>query len=131
MLFAQSPFNGLVAYYPFNGNANDESGNGNDGIVHGAALISDRFDNPNSAFNFDGINDYIELPLSLLDGEEGTIICWIQLADTIQRNAIFGAGTTTTPSSTFGFYVWSEGEEPSQYKLFHTADRRLCGGDQN
>ena len=28
--------NGLVAYYPFNGNANDESGNGNDGIVNGA-----------------------------------------------------------------------------------------------
>ena len=31
--------NGLVAYYPFNGNANDESGNGNDGIVNGASLV--------------------------------------------------------------------------------------------
>jgi hypothetical protein len=32
---------GLVAYYPFNGNANDESGNGNNGTVNGAALTID------------------------------------------------------------------------------------------
>jgi hypothetical protein len=32
------PTNGLVAYYPFNGNANDESGNGNNGVVYGATL---------------------------------------------------------------------------------------------
>ena len=45
---------GLVAYYPFNGNANDESGNGNHGIVDGAALSMDRFGNLNSAYLFDG-----------------------------------------------------------------------------
>ncbi len=50
---------GLVAYYPFNGNASDESGNGNDGIVNGATLVADRFGNPNRAYSFDGINDYI------------------------------------------------------------------------
>ena len=33
--------NGLVAYYPFNGNANDESGNGNNGIVYNATLTQD------------------------------------------------------------------------------------------
>ena len=49
---------GLVAYYPFNGNANDESGNGNDGTVNGATLADDRFGNPGSAYYFDG-NDYI------------------------------------------------------------------------
>jgi hypothetical protein len=38
---------GLVAYYPFNGNANDESGNGNNGTVNGATLTSDRFGNTN------------------------------------------------------------------------------------
>jgi len=36
---------GLVAYYPFNGNANDESGNGNNGTVNGATLTTDRFGN--------------------------------------------------------------------------------------
>ncbi len=49
----------LVAYYPFNGNANDESGNGNDGTVSGATLTADRFGNGNSAYEFDGIDDYI------------------------------------------------------------------------
>jgi hypothetical protein len=48
------PTNGLVGYWPFNGNANDESGNGNHGTVNGAALTSDRNGNGNSAYSFDG-----------------------------------------------------------------------------
>ncbi|MFC1584377.1 LamG domain-containing protein [Fibrobacterota bacterium] len=52
---------GLFAYYPFNGNANDESGNDNNGTVHGnAVLTADRFGNPNSAYLFDGVDDYID-----------------------------------------------------------------------
>lgn len=50
---------GLVAYYPFDGNADDQSGNGHDGAVYGATLTTDRFGNPNSAYSFDGIDDYI------------------------------------------------------------------------
>lgn len=50
---------GLVAYYPFNGNANDESDNGNHGIVSGAILTADWFGNANSAYSFDGVDDYI------------------------------------------------------------------------
>ena len=51
--------NGLVAYYPFNGNANDESGSGNDGVVNGATLAIDRNGNAKSAYSFDGVNDNI------------------------------------------------------------------------
>ena len=51
------PANGLVAYYPFNGNANDESGNSNNGNVLGASLSGDRFGNENSAYSFDGIDE--------------------------------------------------------------------------
>ncbi len=50
------PSNGLIAYYPFNGNANDESGNGNNGIVTGATLSSDRAQNPNSCYKFNVSN---------------------------------------------------------------------------
>lgn len=50
---------GLVAHYPFNGNANDESGNGYSGTVLGAGITSDQFGNQNSAYLFDGINDYM------------------------------------------------------------------------
>ena len=52
---------GQTAYYPFNGNANDESGNGYHGTVTGATPIADRFGNLNSAYRLDG-NDYIEVP---------------------------------------------------------------------
>ena len=57
---AQVPSNGLVGYWPFNGNANDESGNGNNGTVNGATLTTDRFGNANSAYSFDGVNDFIQ-----------------------------------------------------------------------
>ena len=53
---------GMVGYFPFNGNANDESGSGHDGTVHGATLTADRFGNADSAFSFDGLDDYVELP---------------------------------------------------------------------
>jgi hypothetical protein len=55
------PADGLVGWWPFNGNANDESGNGNDGVVNGATLTEDRSGIPNSAFAFDGINDFISI----------------------------------------------------------------------
>ena len=43
--------NGLVAYYPFCGNANDASGNGNNGnFVGSSTLTTDRFGNNNKAF---------------------------------------------------------------------------------
>jgi hypothetical protein len=51
---------GLVGYWPFCGNANDESGNGNDGTVNGATLTEDRFGNANAAYGFDGVDDYIQ-----------------------------------------------------------------------
>ena len=53
--------NGLVAYYPFYGDASDKSGNGNDGKVVGASLTKDRNGYPNHAYRFDGIDDYLQL----------------------------------------------------------------------
>ncbi|MBC8384550.1 MAG: LamG domain-containing protein [Candidatus Cloacimonetes bacterium] len=49
-----------IAFYPFSGNSNDASGNGNDADVNGATLTPDRFGNANSAYDFDGIDDFIE-----------------------------------------------------------------------
>ena len=45
---------GPIAYYPFNGNADDETGNGYDGEAMGATLVTDRNGNSNSAYSFDG-----------------------------------------------------------------------------
>jgi hypothetical protein len=51
------PTTGLVGYWPFSGNANDESGNGNNGTVNGAALTTDRFGNVNSAYVLSTLTD--------------------------------------------------------------------------
>jgi hypothetical protein len=56
------PTSGLVGWWPFNGNANDESGNGNNGTVNGGVSgTSDRFGNSNSAFYFNGTDGYISI----------------------------------------------------------------------
>ena len=52
----------LSAYYPFNGNANDESGNSNNGTVYDATLAVDNRGISNRAYYFDGVNDYISVP---------------------------------------------------------------------
>jgi len=71
----------LVAHYPFNGNANDESIYGNNGIVYGATLTTDRFNNINSAYYFDGIDDYIDIPYHLSQQPNTlTISVWINKA---------------------------------------------------
>ena len=46
------PTNGLVGYWPFNGNANDESGNGNNGTINGATLANDRFGDSDKSYQF-------------------------------------------------------------------------------
>lgn len=54
------PKNGLVGWWPFTGNANDISGNGNNGSVQGAILTADRNGEANKAYSFDGNGDFID-----------------------------------------------------------------------
>lgn len=65
-----------TAYYPFNGNANDESVNSNDGTVNGTTLTTDRFGSVNNAYEFDGLGttDNIQIPSAIHLGQKGTII---------------------------------------------------------
>jgi hypothetical protein len=51
-----------MAYYAFDGNANDRSGNGNHGTVNGAQLTTDRHGNIDGAYSFDGQDDSIRVP---------------------------------------------------------------------
>lgn len=71
---------GLVGYWPFCGNANDESGNGNNGTVNGASLSEDRFGSENSAYLMYSQNSggYISLEgISLTD--TFTLSAWSKL----------------------------------------------------
>ena len=75
--------NGLVAYYPFNGNANDATGNGNHGIVGGAVLTTDRFNQPSNAYYFNWTNYSIGIPAFFEAGQPNyTISFWFTTADT-------------------------------------------------
>ena len=77
------PTDGLVGWWPFNGNANDESGNENNGIVNGAMLTTDRYGITNQAYYFNGANNYISMN-SLLNIPMGnsarTISVWMNPA---------------------------------------------------
>ncbi len=77
------PLDGLVAWYPFNGNANDESGNGNNGAINGnVALTMDRKGNPDKAYLFNSnINSFINVPManSLRIKNQITITAWIYM----------------------------------------------------
>jgi hypothetical protein len=93
------PTIGLVAYYPFNGNTNDNSGSGNNGIINGATLTLDRFGNQNNAYSFNGINNYIEIPNSsnLNFGISSlTVSVWVKL-NNYQQSIIFGKEKNTAP----------------------------------
>ena len=81
---------GLVAYYPFNGNANDESGNGLNGtVLTGTTLTNDRYNLSNSAYEVDGINcptpKGLSLPVSVTNSEY-TISIWCKSSDSSKQS---------------------------------------------
>ena len=100
------PTNGLVGYWPFNGNANDESGNGNNGSFTGSscnvcgtnqvtappATAEDRFNYVNSAFEYDNELDFISVPNSstLQLTNEYTIATWLNPSSLDLGNFDFG-----------------------------------------
>jgi len=111
-LFAQID-NGVVAKYYFNsGNANDEVGT-NNGTVSGATLTTDRFGNPNSAYNFNGSNQYISLGTSTtLKPSTGSISLWMNMdgistvGSGYNYNPIIVAKNTSTTDGYFEGYCF-------------------------
>lgn len=89
----------LIAYYPFNGNANDVTGNNNNGVVNGAILTTDRHGNPDKAYNFGGMDKmrYIKVAnsASMALNKTISISLWYNL------NSYFGmSGSTFVPNGT-------------------------------
>jgi hypothetical protein len=101
------PTNGLVGWWPFNSNANDESGNGNNGTVNGVTLTNDRFGNPNSAYSFDGVDDQIEVinssSLNFGVNPTFTLSFWLNKSNTLSGGVICKA----VPSNGFGWNGWN------------------------
>lgn len=81
-LLAQSDLNkGLVAYFPFNGNPNDQI-TGKVGTCYNTVLTTDRFDNPKSAYKFNGSSSIIHFGINSGINSlyyDFTISYWIQI----------------------------------------------------
>jgi hypothetical protein len=115
------PIQGLVAYYSFNGNADDASGNGYNGTVHGASLVTDRFGNGNSAYSFNGKNNYIDL---------GDILDNVFCADTAQFS-VSGWAKINAYNPNGGNIIIGKatgGPGPYQWDLSYNNDGTLAGG---
>ncbi|WKK66348.1 LamG-like jellyroll fold domain-containing protein [Lutimonas zeaxanthinifaciens] len=116
---------GLIAYYPFNGNAQDESGNGNHGTINGATLTADRKGNSNSAFLFeDSGNQRISLnnQIDMVARENFSVAAWIRLDATLtnsgdgEHQSIIGQGRGTSFSSNYPFWLTVSSSGRISYK---------------
>lgn len=85
--FSQVQTGELVAYYPFNGNADDASGFQNHGVVNGAQLTSDRSGTPGEAYRFDGISSSIRVANhAVLNFQNSiTVAFWINVGEFYER----------------------------------------------
>ncbi|MCL6099457.1 MAG: laminin G [Bacteroidetes bacterium] len=86
--FRKDQTGNLIAFYPFNGNADDQTGNHN-GIVDGAFLTKDRFGNIDLAYSFNGTTDNIRVPnsSSLNFGSSITVSLWFKIGTLYNREA--------------------------------------------
>lgn len=99
-MFGATIDNGLIAYYPFTGNANDASTNGNNGTVVGAQLTTDRNGVPNQAYLFNGTSDYINIGQGVKPNFPLTITAWIYpTSNDGESHTIFRSGTFNTMSN--------------------------------
>ncbi|MCD4817817.1 MAG: FG-GAP-like repeat-containing protein [Candidatus Cloacimonetes bacterium] len=123
----------LIAFYPFNGNANDESGNDLNGTVLGATLTTDRFGNENSAYYFDGIDDYIDVEDNdLLDiTQEFTLSCWIKQDENIENKTIIAKHGITYPERSYALNASAAYDNKPIIKAYHGNDYDLCRTQQN
>lgn len=120
--------NGLVAHYPFDGNANDASSNGNHGIVSGALPDLDRYGFPNSSFKFTGTTNQIRLNLgAIYFTSDFSISVWVKFDDFIAgyptivdadtgfvRFSALGSSYLPTDRQKLGFYQY----QPSNGRQF-------------
>ncbi|MGD1046629.1 MAG: LamG domain-containing protein [Bacteroidota bacterium] len=123
------PQNGLVACYQFGGNTNDTSGNGNNGINHGATLTTDRFNSSNSAYQFAG-SGYIDLPYnqSLIDNfkDSLTLSTWVYFASWPALSNCFIVATSN--QNIYALQVQTYNSQNGQNGLFVVAQINSASG---
>ncbi len=97
---------GLIAYYPFSGNAGDSSGKGNHATVNGATLTTDRLGRAGRAYQFNGTNQNIVTPALIKGVSKFSISFWFKLnnwnGNCVYGKYLFSANYTTTQTLAAG-----------------------------
>lgn len=102
---------GLIAYYPLNGDAKDQSGYGNHGIVTGAVPGKNKYLGTNTAMQFDGDQDYIKVPnpASFSTTKSISAMAWIKPDQITGGYTVFGKGWNFSITINDAFYGFSYG----------------------
>ena len=120
---------GLKAYYPFNGNANDVW-NSHNAEVYGATLTTDRYGAVDNAYSFDGLNDYMVIPYHPdIEPSVFSISFWIKTSigtgnPTFDAGAIINSNLSQS-SCDHGYSLYVRDSGTISYKIDDTPD---CGG---
>ena len=78
MLYSPDLRVGLIVHYRFNGNSNEEGTDAKNAEVHGATLTEDMHGRPNSAYAFNGIDNYIMANLRQPQPKSLSIVLWVK-----------------------------------------------------
>lgn len=115
---------GLVAFYPFIGNANDSSGNAIHGQENGATLTTDRNGASANAFLFDGTDDYIELldaaELHFAD-KDFSISLWYELTNMEMRQGTFFSMYSAAGSKRELQFGTNRSQDSIHFAMYHNA----------
>jgi len=98
---------GLIAHYPFDGNANDVSRNGNHGTPNGVSLTTDRIGNSGKAYSFDGATNTIEISKNsnVTGSNPRSVSAWVKLDPSATADNTIYKGGTNGDGNDFTFLV--------------------------
>lgn len=106
------PSTGLVAWWPFNGNAADSSGNSNNGTVNGATLTAGHSGIANNAYSFNGSSSYIAVPTNFANSFSSgkmSVSAWVYFNVNADWSSIIkNWGSVTTGAFHFGLNALSQ-----------------------
>ncbi|CAN5338458.1 hypothetical protein BH09BAC5_BH09BAC5_29000 [soil metagenome] len=123
------PYTGLVGYWPFTGNGNDESGNQNHGTVNGPTLTSDRNSNTNNAYSFDGVDDYITVGnTASVSTNIGTINFWVQSSSTALMQLVKKSNYSDATGEQYGFAANANASNRIDFSVKYNSNCNVSSG---
>ena len=98
---AYVPQSGLIGWWPFNGNAQDESGNGNHGApMNNVKFIKDRFNDSSKAITLNEDSSYVKTSLDRISTNLYTISCWFKTSELFNNDIVLNGNGLIPKKST-------------------------------